>query len=216
MSVPIKRIVLHGQVPGLPFGDVTFTSRAQRVFLLSPAHAGGKRAAMLFRSSANFALAHRLRMSGLALGEAFSFMSPLYFRGKLLYASTFANAPEGVPSSLVITPSRGLLNPETVVGREELAEICDEPVHMENPKYRDPLERDLASLSETLGSRVRVVLLGSIATPKYLPILREKLGERLVVPRRFVGLGNMSRGALLLRCSREGCELEYIPAAQAI
>jgi hypothetical protein len=216
MSVRIKGVVLHGQVPGAPLREVTFTSRAKRVYLLSPAHAGGKRAAMLFRSSANFELSHRLRTAGVALGEAFSFMSPLYFRGKLAYASTFANAAEGVPSSLVITSSRGLVSPETIVGLAELLEICGEPVHLDNPKYRDPLERDLASLSETLGPQVRVVLLGSIATRKYVPLLREKLGERLVVPREFLGLGNMSRGALLLRCSREGCELEYIPATQAI
>ena len=171
---------------------------------------------MLFRSSANFDLAHRLRTAGIALGEAFCFMSPLYFRGKLVYASRFANAPKGLPSALVITPSRGLVDPGTIVGLEELTAICAEPVHIDNPKYRDPLERDLASLSETLGPEARVVLLGSIATRKYIPVLQDKLGDRLVVPRDFVGLGNMSRGVLLLRCSREDCELEYIRATQAI
>lgn len=216
MSPPIKRIVLHGQAPGAPSRDAVFTSAAPRVYLLSPAHAGGKRATTLFRSGASFDLARRLRTTGIELGEAFSFMSPLYFRGKLLYASTFAKAPEGVPSALVITPSRGLLIPKTMVRLEELAEICDEQVDVQNPMYRDPLERDLGLLSESIGTQVRVVLLGSIATRKYIPVLGETLGERLVVPREFVGLGNMSRGALLLRCSREGCELDYISATQTI
>jgi hypothetical protein len=171
---------------------------------------------MLFRSSANFDLAERLRTVGIALGEAFSFMSPLYFRGKLLYASTFANAPEGVPGVLVITPSRGLLRPGTIVRLEELMEICGERVDVQNPKYRNPLERDLGLLSEGIGTQVRAVLLGSIATRRYIPMLQEKLGERLVVPRAFVGLGNMRRGALLLRCSRKRCELEYISATQAL
>jgi hypothetical protein len=216
MSTPIKRIVLHEQVPGAPSHDPAFPSTEPRVFLLSPAHAGGKRATTLFRSGTGFDLAQRLRTTGIELGEAFSFMSPLYFRGKLLYASTFANAPEGVPSALVITPSRGLLAPKTIVRLEELVEICDQQVDVRNPKYRDPLERDLGLLSESIGTQVRVVLLGSIATRKYIPVLREKLGERLAVPREFVGLGNMSRGALLLRCSREGYELDYISATQII
>lgn len=216
MTTPVKRIVFQQQVHGSPLRDVAFVSNAPRVYLLSPAHAGGRRATMLFRASANFELAHRLRTVGVSLGEAFSFMSPLYFRGKLLYASTFRNAPEGVPSALVITPSRGLLNPETIVGPEELTAICEGHVDIRNPRYRDPLERDLATLSEKIGTKARVVLLGSIATRKYIPVLSDKLGGRLVVPRDFVGLGNMSRGALLLRSSREGCELEYISATQAI
>lgn len=169
---------------------------------------------MLFRPSAEFELARRLRSGGIPLGEAFSFMSPLYFRGKLVYAETFANAPTDMPGCMVITPSRGLLSPETIVGLEDLSALSNERVILQNPKYRDPLERDLGRLSEAIGTGVRVVLLGSIATRKYIPLLQEKLGERLMVPREFVGLGNMSRGALLLRCSREKCELEYISTAQ--
>jgi hypothetical protein len=207
-----KRIVLHGQVPatGAALRPAKLHTGELQVFLLSPAHAGGRRAKMLLRSQARFELAERLRTAGVPLAEAFSFMSPLYFRGKLLYASTFANAPAGIPGGLVITPCRGLLRPETIVGMEELEEISNERVAVDNPKYRDPLERDLGLLAQAIASQVRVVLLGSIATRKYIPLLIEKLGDRLVVPREFVGLGNMSRGALLLRCSRERRELEYI------
>jgi len=213
MQQSSKRMVLPGQVPGTTgttLGPAKVRTAESRVFLLSPAHAGGRRAKMLFRPQARFELAERLRTAGVALAEVFSFMSPLYFRGKLLYASTFANAPPGIPGELVITPCRGLLQPETIVGLEELEEISNERVAVDNPKYRDPLERDLGLLAQTIDSQVRVVLLGSIATRKYIPLLIEKLGERLMVPREFVGLGNMSRGALLLRCSRERRELEYI------
>lgn len=111
----------------------------------------------------------------------------------------FAKAPAGIPGRLIITPCRGLLQPETIVGLDELSEIAG--------------ERDLGLLSQAVGSQARVVLLGSIATRKYIPLLIEKLGGRLVVPREFVGLGNMSRGALLLRCTREEHELEYIQTA---
>ena len=208
-----KRIVLRGQVPG-PAGTAVHAAKPcsgeTRVFLLSPADAGGRRAKMLFHPQARFELAERLRMAGVPLAEAFNFMSPLYFRGKLLYASTFANAPSGIPGTLVITPCRGLLRPETIVGIEEFQEISNERVAVDNPRYRDPLERDFGLLAQAIGSQVRVVLLGSIATRKYIPLLIERLGDRLVVPREFVGLGNMSRGALLLRCSRERRELEYI------
>jgi len=57
------------------------------------------------------------------------------------------------------------------------------------------------------------VLLGSIATPKYLEPLNEVLGPRLHVPQEFIGRGDMSRGALMLRCAAEGHELTYIAAS---
>jgi hypothetical protein len=215
----VKRIVLRGQAPGfspLPTSSEALASVHPNIYLLSPANATGRRAKMLFNPHAEFELAHRLRTTGISLGEAFSFMSALYFRGKLAYVSTFAKSTLGVPGSLVITPSRGLLRPEMTVKLADLAEITGERIVADNPKYREPLERDLRLLSEAIGQHFRVVLLGSIATRKYIPLLLEVLGERLVVPRAFVGLGNMSRGALLLRRARERCELEYISIADAL
>ena len=65
----------------------------RRVFLLSPANCGGERAQLLFSPGANFDLARRLRTrGGASLGEVMSFVSGLYFRGKLTYAARF-----GVP-----------------------------------------------------------------------------------------------------------------------
>lgn len=209
-----KRVLLHTQQPCF-ISHPTEPSAAALdhcIYLLSPANATGRRAAMLLDPHATFELAQRLRTTGISLGEAFSFMSSLYFRGKLTYAATFSKTVEGIPGSLVITPSCGLLRPETTVKLAELAEIVGERIAAHNPKYRDPLERDLRILSEAIGRRFRIVLLGSIATSKYIPLLLEILGERLLVPRAFIGLGNMSRGGLLLRCSRECRELEYVPA----
>jgi hypothetical protein len=171
---------------------------------------------MLFRPESQFELAQRLRTSGITLGEAYSFMSPLYFRGKLAYASAFSRPLSGVQGTLLITPSRGLLPPGTIVTLAEVQAITGNRIAMRNPGYRDPLERDLRALSERIAREVRVVLLGSIATQKYVPLLLQVFGERLMVPRKFVGLGNMSRGALLLRCLRESCELEYVSVAEAI
>ena len=67
-----------------------------------------------------------------------------------------------------------------------------------------------------LARKVQAILLGSIATGKYREILLECFGERLLFPADFVGRGDMSRGALLLRAARAGLELTYIPAQGAI
>ncbi len=214
---PQKRIVLHGHEPGAESPrERSNDIRPAHVYLLSPANASGERAKLLFRPEAKFELAQRLRATGISIGEAFSFMSSLYFRGKLAYTSVFAKSMNGVPGTLVITASGGLIRPETVVHLEELAELSSEKITAKNPKYRDPLERDLRVLSDAIEQDGRVVLLGSIATKKYVPLLMETLGQRLVVPRAFLGLGNMQRGALLLRCSRQRSELEYVCAAEVL
>jgi hypothetical protein len=183
-----------------------------RVFLLSPAHCGGKRAELLLRDGAAFPLAARLRSrDGISLGEAFSFLSGLYFRGKLTYAARFSR-PLGDPAKVqVITTDRGLLPAETRVGLEELRAFGAVDIKANDPRYREPLVRDLARIAKDPG--VELVLLGSVATGKYLDVLLELLGERLLFPTDFIGRGDMSRGALLLRAAREGRELGYQQAA---
>jgi hypothetical protein len=79
-----------------------------RVFVLSPASCGGERAQFVFDEHARFDLARRLRTrDGAPLGEVMSFLSGLYFRGKLAYALRFACPPMGVPGVFVITPCQG-------------------------------------------------------------------------------------------------------------
>jgi hypothetical protein len=187
---------------------------AGRIFLLSPAHCGGRRAAILLNERAAFPLAARLRSVGISLGEAFSFLSGLYFRGKLTYAGRFARPPEGEPGAQVITTDRGLLSPETPVGPRELREFGTVDIRADSPGYRTPLERDLARLERLSG--LEIVLLGSVATGKYVDVLLEVLGERLLFPAEFVGRGDMSRGALLLRAAEDGKELSYEPVAGAV
>ena len=55
------------------------------------------------------------------------------------------------------------------------------------------------------------MLLGSVASPKYVNVLLSIFGDRLQFPIDFVGRGDMSRGGLLLRKAAEGSELEYAP-----
>lgn len=178
------------------------------MFLLSPARCGGKRAAMLVAPSASFDLACRLRAGEATLGEVFTFASGLYFRGKLTYSERFAHAGDG-PSVLIITPTRGLLPPAWPVTVELIREFAHVDVQSGDPRFRAPLDRDLAALEATLPHGARVVLLGSIATSKYVEPLVGRLGARLHYPSSFVGRGDMSRGGLLLRAAERGVELEY-------
>lgn len=171
---------------------------------------------MIMSENARFILARRLRNDGLPLGELFSFMSGLYFRGKLAYARTFASPPAGVPGIFVITAGRGLVSPDALMTHDEMVEIADVPVDVAEPRYREPLERDAQELLRRAGKRCEIVLLGSIATAKYVEPLLGIFEERLLFPSAFVGRGDMSRGGLMLRSVREGAELGYEPVCSAI
>jgi hypothetical protein len=175
-----------------------------RAFLLSPAYCGGRRATYLLRPGSKLLLAQRLAEGTLSIGEAFAFMSGLYFRGKLAYAMRFA--PDRV---YVITPTRGLLRPETPVTPDIVREFAKVDVAADDRRYRRPLTQSLRSLIEEIGPDAPVVLLGSIATGKYVDVLKRALGPRLHFPLDFVGRGDMSRGGLMLRSAAAGIELEY-------
>jgi hypothetical protein len=164
---------------------------------------------MLLNPDAGFDLARRLRGEGAALGEAFAFLSGLYFRGKLGYALAFAAPPPGVPGVLVITPGAGLVAPETPVSAATLERFASVPVDPAEPRYLEPLLRDARALAGRTGADCEFVLLGSVATAKYLSPLCAVLGARLRFPPAFVGRGDMSRGGLLLRCVDARQELEY-------
>src|SRR5437763_1292774 len=94
---------------------------ASRIFLLSPARCDGERAKLILNPRAEFPLARALREpGGVEIGEVFSFLSGLYFRGKLAYARAFARASAATPGTLVITTERGLVSPHTRVTSTDL------------------------------------------------------------------------------------------------
>jgi hypothetical protein len=188
----------------------------EKVFLLSPANCSGKRAALLFNERATFDLAVRMRSQQATLGEVFCFLSGLYFRGKLAYARTFEEPTRDLPGHLVITPSRGLLPSTAPVDLLLLREFAATPIVIEEPRYRLPLERDVLLLASQLNPVANVVLLGSVATAKYVDLLLPAFGERLLFPAAFVGRGDMSRGGLLLRYVEQGSELDYLSVATAV
>ena len=192
-----------------------------RVFLLSPANCGGTRAGQVLSPNAEFALARDLRSRrGAMLGDVFTFVSGLYFRGKQTYAMRFAAPPDpdnpivgcGVH---VITPNAGLRTPDTYVTHKALVAFAEGDVHQHNATYRRPLESSARALLREIGPDCDVVLLGSVASPKYVDILTTIFGERLLFPIAFVGRGDMSRGGLLLRHARAGEELDYVPIVGA-
>jgi hypothetical protein len=212
-----------------------------KVFLLSPAIATGRRALQLAAPRAGFAAAGRLRSpEGLPIGEAFCFMSALYFRGKLAYARRFASSwaedwaerpvlqeqrgcggqESGVDlqlvpdagSILIIAPGFGLVTPEWPLTAERLRRLARTPVDPARRGYSAPLRRHARELAARLPAAARIVLLGSIATGKYLDLLLPILGERLLFPRVFAGTGDMRRGAMMLRAAASGEELEYAAA----
>jgi hypothetical protein len=189
-------------------------SAASQLFLLSPAYCAGRRATMLLREGSEMPLARQLRDEALTLGAAFAFLSGLYFRGKLSYATTFGRL-NGVASgaTLIITPTRGLQRPDLPLTRTLLEEFASVDISLDNPLYRAALERDVVELGGRLAPTARVVLLGSIATGKYVDVLAPALGPRLHYPFSFIGRGDMSRGALLLRSVTDGVELEYTTVA---
>jgi len=187
-----------------------------RIFLLSPAHCGGQRAQLVMSDRAAFDLAHRVRAGqGASLGEVFSFLSGLYFRGKLTYARAFAQPPDGHEGVLVITPTDGLRPADELVDLARLRRFASVDIGDDDPRYRVPLDRDARRLARRLGPNVEFILLGSIATGKYVDPLLAVLGERLRFPMDFVGRGDMSRGGLLLRCARAGTELGYVGVREA-
>ena len=187
-----------------------------RIFLLSPANIAGARAALVLREGGQFELARRLRNAGASLGEVFSFISGLYFRGKLAYAQAFADTRPGVPGTLVITACGGLLPPETHVTLDRLCEISAVDLGLADPRFHDPLVRDARHIAAVGGTNCQFILLGSIATQKYVEPLLEVFGEKLLFPEEFIGRGDLSRGGLMLRCVQTGVELTYVQAVKAV
>ena len=193
-----------------------------RVFLLSPANCRGTRGKQASSPRATFAVAEQLRSpEGVELGDLFAFVSGLYFRGKLTYARRFAQPPDPTDrivagGVLVITPNAGLRAADVAVTADSIRGFAGESIDLANARYRRPLEHGARALFDSIGPECDVVLLGSIASGKYVEVLLPIFGDRLVFPPAFVGRGDMSRGGLMLRCVESGVELDYAPVAGAM
>ena len=183
-----------------------------KLFLLSPANLSGIHAKQLASPRATFKTALRFQSpDGVPIADAFEFMSSLYFRGKIAYARRFA-----VPSPIVggdgifvITSGFGLVAPNWAFTEERMKRMQKIDVDVSTRNYTRPLKEHAQLLARVLDDDAQVVLLGSVATGKYVDVLLPILGNHLRFPTLFAGLGDMSRGGLMLRAAREGRELQY-------
>lgn len=191
-------------------------SSLARIFLLSPANLAGKRAKILLNPDAQFPAAQNVRDGRAELGDTFAFLSGLYFRGKLAYARAFARPLIDVNGSWVITSNRGLLDVSTRVNVPLLHSLAQTPIDPTNVEYRAPLQEAANRLRKQISEETEIVLLGSIATAKYVEPLLEIFGNRMMFPSEFVGRGDMSRGALLLRSVASRTELAYSVLQDAV
>jgi hypothetical protein len=186
------------------------------IFLLSPARLGGERGLRLIEGVGESPIAQQLQTpDGAPLCEVFAFLSSLYFRGKLAYARAFARPPRELRGVFIITPGAGLLHESTAVTADDLRTFGAVSVDQRDERYVAPLLRDAQALAARAGDEARFVLLGSIASGKYVDPLLQVLGERVLFPADFVGRGDMSRGGLMLRAARDGVELGYVPVQGA-
>ena len=182
-----------------------------RVFVLSPANCNGVRADWLLRKNSSLELAKRLHKLGVPLSEVFTFLSSLYFRGKLAYAQTFARPPADCPGIFIITPTIGLVPHDRLIRMSTLRGFSRVAIDVKSRLYCSAL-RGSAKQRGEIGTECEVVLLGSVATGKYLKLLNPILGRQLRFPAEFIGRGDMSRGGLMLRCVKDHRELDYIDA----
>jgi hypothetical protein len=178
-----------------------------KIFLVSPANLNGLRAKQLASPRARFDAAVRYRSpEGVPIADAFAFMSALYFRGKIAYARHFADPPDGV---LIITSGYGLVPPDWRLNEERMQRMMKIDVDVSARNYTKPLREHANQLASMLSADAQVILLGSVATGKYVDVLKPILGPWLRFPRVFAGLGDMARGGLMLRAVRADKELEY-------
>jgi hypothetical protein len=193
-----------------------FSLPMPRIFLLSPPNCSGVKAQALLNGTSRGEMARRLRSTeGVPLGELASYLSSLYFRGKLAYARAFGATPNGLPGCHVITPHRGLVGADHTVTLPELQAMAAVEIDLAEPRYVVPLVKSAVLLHQQC-EECEMVLLGSVATGKYVECLQPIFGETLLFPADFVGRGDMSRGGLMLRCAAAGTELNYIPVQDAI
>lgn len=187
-----------------------------RVFLLSPARLSGVRGRRLLDGAGPPELAAGLENGGrVPLGEVFASISSLYYRGKRQYARTFGRRSSGGTAVFSITSCLGVVPESRPVCLDDLRVLAGEEIDPDSPDYLDPLMATAESLDQELDGTGEIVLLGSVATGKYVEPLSAIFGRRLLFPRSFIGRGDMSRGSLLLRAAGAGEELRYVVAVES-
>ena len=103
----------------------------------------------------------------------------------------------------MITPNRGLLAPSVRMTLDDLARLAKTDIDPCAEEFRKPLQQDAKALAEALGPRGQPVLLGSIATPKYVDVLLVSLSAGASFPGRIRWSGRHEPwGSLASLCGR--------------
>src|SRR5437667_11077036 len=110
-----------------------------------------------------------------------------------------------------MTPTRVRVDAKKRIPLDYLCEFATVDIHEDNSRYRLPIERDAQLLAQTLPVESEVILLGSIATGKYVDVLMAIFRDRLRFPSEFIGRGDMSRSGLMLRCAMDRQDVSYVP-----
>lgn len=181
-----------------------------RLFLLSPATAHGAKARVLLQDPPRTPAATWLRSSdGMPLAAVFTYLSGLYFTGKLAYARAFANISPPLEGVYVLTMSDGLLSPAAPVSADMLRRFA--AAADGSADGRDRLIQSARTIAAALGEApCEVVFLGSVHSSKYTELLEPVFGDRLRFPRELVRRGQLERGAILLERATARRELDYI------
>src|SRR5205823_13494158 len=107
-----------------------------------------RRAQMVLNDRAQFELAKKLRSKqGATIAEAFTFLSGLYFRGKIAYANAFARSNNQSCGVFVITPTRGLADARSIIKILDLRAFAAVNIDEDDPRYRKPLEKSVRLLA---------------------------------------------------------------------
>lgn len=187
------------------------------VFLLSPANLSGTRARQMIspRAMSAAGIAYRSQ-DGVRIADAFTFMSALYFRGKHAYVRAFAAPhPRIGETAYVIAPGYGLVTLDWRLDQEKMKKLARTKIDVRSRAYTAPLRRACRELESKLEPEDIVVLLGSVASGKYVDVLEPIFGARLRFPRIFAGMGDMQRGSVMLKAAAAKRELEYVDLTHA-
>ena len=134
---------------------------------------------MLLNPGANFELAAKLRAGAATLGEVYSFISGLYFRGKVAYSDAFGSAPQDLPPAVVIVQGLGLLPLQTLMTAEKLTAAGAVSIERDHIAYRTALLRDAKAVKSASGASCQFVLLGMTAQYDLISALSHHLVNAL-------------------------------------
>src|SRR5260370_7185086 len=110
----------------------------------------------------------------------------------MTYDEAFGRPAPGISGGLVISPSEGLRFLHEPVTRDRLRAWAEVDIDAGNAAFTAPLRRHAPALDAAHGATTRIVLLGSVATDKYVPPLPPVFPHRPLFPPEFTAPRHLS------------------------